>query len=272
MKKYLLLVCVACTLVACEDVEENSPAFQGNLDNVFYKSLDAQATLADDGSISIVGATSDQQITLVLSVFQGGSFMLNSGNGHQAFYEDGSGQLYSTENGGDGVVNITGRGEEGGVEYLSGDFNFNAILPGVDTVTVDRGLLFKVPVISGTIEDPTNPSDPNQDGAFVAEIDGELFDPSTVVATTTDTSIVIIGALGDNTIQLVIPLDAEPASQAIPGAGFNASYFIAGDEEQAISGAIRVVTHDMTAQGISGTFNFMTENHQISLGQFNIDY
>jgi len=269
MKKYLLLLGIACAFISCEDVEDNSPAFQANLDNDLYKALDTQVTVAEDGTLAIVGATSDQNITLQLSVLQSGSFQLNSGNGHQAIYEDPTGQIYTTENGGSGVVNITGRGTDAGNEYLSGDFTFVAILEGVDTVTVSRGLLYQVPVISGVIEDP---NDPSEDGAFVAEIDGELFDPSTVIADTTDTSITISAALGDDTIQLIIPLDAEPATQEIPGEGFNAIYFIAGVEEPAISGTIRVFYHDMAAQSISGTFSFTTENHQISLGQFNVDY
>lgn len=269
MIKYLLLACIACVFVACETVEDNSPGFQANLENEFYKALDSEARVANDGSVAIIGATSDQNITFYLSVLQSGSFQLNDANGHQATYEDPTGQVYSTENGGSGVVNITGRGTDGGNEHLSGDFTFIAILEGIDTVTVSRGILYKIPVVSGVIEDPDNP---DMDGTFVAEIDGAVFDPSTVVSTTTDTSIQINGALGDDTIQLIIPLDAEPATNAIPGDGYNAIYFIAGVEEQAVSGTIRVFAHDMAARSISGTFSFTTENHVIALGQFNIDY
>ncbi|WP_432411910.1 DUF6252 family protein [Rasiella sp. SM2506] len=272
MKTYFLLLCIVCFFVSCEDIEDNSPAFQANLDTEFYKALDAKAIVAEDGTVAIVGATTDQNITLILSVLQSGSFQFNSGNGHQAIYEDAAGQQYSTEFEGNGVVNITGRGTDAGNEFLSGDFTFTAILKGVDTVTVSRGVLYQVPIISGILEDPTDPDNPNLDGNFVAEIDGELFDPSTVVGTTTGTSIQINGALGDDTIQLIIPLDAEPATQAIPGDGFDANYFISGVQEPAISGTIRVFAHDMAAKSISGTFSFVTENHVISLGQFNIEY
>ncbi|QIE59481.1 hypothetical protein G5B37_07870 [Rasiella rasia] len=269
MKKFLLLLSLACTFVACEDIQDNSPAFQANLDDVLYRALDTRTTVADDGSTAIVGATTDQNISLLLAALQTGTFELNIGNGHQAIYEDAEGQIYSTENGGSGVVNITSRGSSGGNDFLSGNFTFTAILPGIDTVTVSRGLLYQVPVVSGVIEDP---EDPSLDGAFVAEIDGNLFDPSTVVAATTDTSITISGALGDDTIQLIIPLTSASGTQTIPGEGFNAIYFISGAEEPAVSGTITIFEHDMTAQSISGTFNFATENHQISLGQFNVDY
>jgi Family of unknown function (DUF6252) len=266
MKKILLLVSIACALIACESTEDNTPAFQANLDNDFYRALDAEATVGGDGTLAIVGSTSDQTITLFLSVLQSGTFEFNSGNGHQAFYEDPTGQIYSTEFGGGGVVNITDR-EADGNGFISGDFTFTAILQGIDTVTVSRGLFYQVPVNSGTNEEPQDP-----DGALLAEIDGEAFEPSTVVANTTDTSIEINGALGDDTIQLLIPLDATPGAQAIPGGGFNAIYFIAGEEEPAISGTIEVIAHDMTAQTISGTFTFTTENHEITLGQFNVAY
>ncbi len=270
MKNFLLLCALVSMLFACETIETNSPAFQANLNNDFYRSIDSRAIVADDGSVSIIGATADQEITLVLSILESGTYEFNSGNGHQAYYKDPSGQVYSTENGGSGVVNITSRDATN--QTLGGDFTFTAILEGIDTITVSKGLLFQVPYVSGSIEDPNDPADPNQDGAFVAEIDGELFDPSTVVATTTDTSIEISGALGDDTIQIIIPLDAEPATQPIPGGGFNAIYFISGVEEPALSGTIRIFMHDMAAQSISGTFVFTTENHVISLGQFNVDY
>lgn len=271
MKKYFLLFCIVFSLIGCEDVEDNSPGFQANLENEFYKALEAQATVGDDGTVAIVGTTSDQNITLTLSALQVGSFQLNSGNGHQAIYEDPTGQIYATANGGSGVVNITSRGTEAGNEYLSGDFTFVGILEGIDTVTVSRGILYQVPVVSGVIEDPNDPN-PTPDGSFAAEIDGVLFEPSTVVANTTDLSIQINGALGDDTIQLIIPLDAVPITQSIPGAGFNAIYFISGNQEPAISGTITVLAHDMAAQSISGTFSFTTENHTISLGEFNVDY
>ena len=106
----------------------------------------------------------------------------------------------------------------------------------------------------------------------MAEIDGEAFEPSTVVATATDTIIEINAALGDDTIQLIIPLEAMAGIQEIPGGGFNAIYFIAGEEEPAISGTIEVLSHDMMAQTISGAFTFTTENHEIALGQFNVAY
>ncbi len=273
MKKYLLLCLTALAFIACEeDVEDNSPAFQANLNSEFYKALDAKGIVTEEGTVSLVGATSNQNITISISVLQSGSFQFNSGNGHQATYEDATGQIYSTEFGGSGVVNITGRGTDAGNEFLSGDFTFIAILEGIDTVTVNRGILYQVPLVSGVIEDPTDPGNPNLDGNFVAEIDGELFDPSTVVATITGTSIQIIGALGDDTIELLIPLDAVPAMYPIPEEGFSATYFISNVAEPAISGTIRVFEHDMAAKSISGTFNFMTENHQISLGQFNVNY
>ena len=266
MTKILLLVSIAFAVIACETTEDNTPAFQANVNNDLYRALDAQATVDEDGNLAIIGPTSDQSITLFLSVLQSGTFEFNSGNGHQAIYEDATGQIYSTEFGGSGVVNITDR-EADGDSFISGDFTFTAILEGIDTVTVSRGLFYQVPIVTGAIEEPQGP-----EGALLAEIDGEVFEPSTVVANTTDTSIEINGALGDDTIQLIVPLEATPGVQAIPGNGYNAIYFIAGEEEPAISGTIEVIAHDMTAQTISGTFTFTTENHEITLGQFNVAY
>ena len=272
MKKLFLLLIVASAFIACEDIEDNSPALQAEIDNVFYKALDSRGILADDGSLAIYGPSSDRNITLFLSVFQGGTFELNSGNGHQAIYEDPSGEIYSTEFGGGGVVNITDRRTENGNEILSGDFTFEAILPGVETVVVSKGVMFKVPLTSGVIEEPIDPDEPNPDGGFVAKIDGDLFDPSTVAVNTNATSIIINAALVDDTIQLVIPLDAEPAMYDILSGGFDAVYFIQGEEETANEGVIRIFDHNMSERNISGTFAFITANHVISQGQFNIDY
>ncbi|MDX1462249.1 MAG: DUF6252 family protein [Marinirhabdus sp.] len=266
MKKLLILFALVGIFASCEDTEDNTPAFQANLNNEFYKALDAQAIVGDDGRVAIVGTTTDEVITLSLAVLQSGTFEFNSGNGHQAIYEDGAGQIYTTENGGNGVLEITERDADS--QIISGNFNFTAILEGVDTVTVDRGVFFKIPYVSGSID----PTDPNFVNVLQAEIDGLPFTPEQLTSVVTDTTIQIIGATGDDTIQLNIPLDAEPSANAIPGNGFNAFYFDAGIQEEAIQGSIEVLTHDTASQNISGIFSFTTANHQITSGQFNIDY
>ena len=268
MKKYILLFALASTFFACETIETNTPAFQANLDNTFFESFDARGIVGENDRTSFLGANADQMITIELENYRPGLYELTVGGANRAIYEDPSGQIYTTDSIGGGFVDLNFWDTTS--QTVGGNFTFDVVLQGLDTIRINKGILFRVPYGSGTTEDPTDPSNP--DGTFVAEIDGQLFEPSTIVATTTDVSIIINAALGDDTIQLVIPLDATEGTNAIPGNGYTASYFVAGDEEMAQSGSIRVFTHDMAAQTISGTFNFMTENHQISLGQYNISY
>lgn len=66
MKKIFSIVALTLLLVSCEnDVKTNSPAFQGEKDNVFWRAEDSKVTITG-GSVSINAYTEKELVSLVV--------------------------------------------------------------------------------------------------------------------------------------------------------------------------------------------------------------
>lgn len=65
MKKIFSIVALTLLLVSCEnDVKTNSPAFQGEKDNVFWRADDSKATINASGTVSINAYTDKELVTI----------------------------------------------------------------------------------------------------------------------------------------------------------------------------------------------------------------
>jgi hypothetical protein len=268
MKRIILLIFVIIALVSCESTETNSPALQGELDNVFFSANDARASKNEDGSYNIQGITEFETLTLHIRKDQLGVYPVGGDRPNYATYEDANGNLYATNPLGSGEIVLSDRCISCGT--LTGSFNFTAILPGIDTIVAQKGIFFEVkfPV----------PGDDDSDqggnaGTFVAQIDGVPFNPFNVAAVNTGNNIIITGATTSTTLALRFPLDIVAGSYPLPSGGFQASYTVEGNPaETAVSGNIIIVEHDPNTNKIKGTFSFQTASTIITLGQFNVTY
>lgn len=269
MKRILLsLAFVTALFTSCDDVQDNTPAFQGSLNEGFYKANDVIGSETSDGFIVLQGLTTEEIMTLKFRNQNGGT--LNFGTGQNvATYVDPIGVTYSTNPVGSGSVTITEN--DTGRKRISGTFNFMAIIPGVDTLVVQNGNFFEAPY-----GEPINidvDGGPDNAGTFLAEVNGSGFDPQSVSAVASGSTIVIAGInASNNTILLGIPSDAETGQNDLPSVGYSASYSVGGTPEAATSGSISIVNHDTTNRTIAGTFSFDTANNSITLGQFNVSY
>ncbi|HIB46893.1 MAG TPA: hypothetical protein EYN07_02290 [Flavobacteriaceae bacterium] len=268
MKKLFLLLIVASAFIACEDIEDNSPALQAEIDNVFFKSLGSAAVVNQDKTLTIQASTTDETLTLFLERDREGVFELGGGNINFAAFEDADGNIFSTEPDGTGIVTVSSFNPG---RNISGSFEFQAFLPGVDTLTVQKGIFFEVPFPQG-IEIPVGPDPMIPDGTFVAEVNGDLYNVDDVEATVNNTVLVIDGIRGNDTIRLVVSLTATAGSYSIPVGGYYANYIVDGVSEAAEAGNFRIFEHDTTNKTMKGTFTFTTANHEITLGQFNVKY
>ena len=260
MRNLILFLFVISALISCDDIQTNSPAFQGEVDNIFFKALDAQVLENEDGTFIIQGISLEETVTLKIASPVDGTYILGGESNNFATYEDESGQVYSSNPEGEGTVVVT---SDASVNTLSGSFNFTAIRSGVDTLTISNGIFFEIPY-SGTSDDVA--------GTLSAEIDGTPFIPFTLSAANTGNSIVIIGSANSNSITLGVPVDITSGSYEIPATGFIASYSVDQITENAIDGTIIIVEHDTANNTLKGTFSFKTASNIISVGQFNVTY
>ena len=67
MKKIFSIVALTLLLVSCEnDIKTNSPAFQGEKDNVFWRAADSKVTINAGGTVTINGYADKELVTLTV--------------------------------------------------------------------------------------------------------------------------------------------------------------------------------------------------------------
>ncbi len=132
----------------------NTPAFQGQKNNVSWRAIDSKATLAANGSLTIVGFTRNEKLTLKMASTNLGNYFLGINNSNTVTYvltDATSGTItFSTGFGiGEGQIVIT--------EYdalnktITGTFKFNAEninknpLAG-PILNFQYGVFYKIPV------------------------------------------------------------------------------------------------------------------------------
>jgi len=129
MKKQFLYLFLFFAFISCStEVEFNNPAFEGQKDNVFWRAVDAKASIGSGGSLIIEAYTRNEVVTLKttaanpetyslgVSDLNKASYVLKDASGTITFstgFEIGEGQIVITEY---DAVNNT----------VTGTFKFNA--------------------------------------------------------------------------------------------------------------------------------------------------
>ncbi|OAB28670.1 hypothetical protein SAMN05444395_101200 [Flavobacterium fryxellicola] len=154
MKKYISFLVVLFVVVSCEeDVRFNNPSFQGMKNNVFWRAVQAKATLASDGSLLIEAYTGTEVMSLKMTSTTTQKYPLGTSNSKTAVYVINQGNSEIKYTTGIGI----GSGEIILTEYddlnrtISGTFKFNA--KNIDdnsssdpVLNFHQGVFYKVPV------------------------------------------------------------------------------------------------------------------------------
>lgn len=266
MRPFLFVFLAAIILSGCsKDIQSNSPAMQGNLDNVFFKAFDARAEKNEDDSYTIQGTNSNEVLTLRIDKAELKSYPLGQGQPNFMTYEDEDGNLYHSSPNGGGTIELTDRCISCG--WLTGTFQGTLILPGIDTITVDRGVFYEVSFLEGGI---IGDDDGGNEGDFRADVDGVEFFAVTVDNEVSNGSLIITGAIGDRNIRIVVPVNTAAGAFSIATPGYEASYNDGLTNEVAESGVIDVIFNTGSQTRIR--FNFITENHVINHGRTWVQY
>ena len=267
MKNILLLLLTIVLCIGCESIEDNSPALQGTIDHDFFEANDVRAEKYQDGSVTIQGYTQNETLTLHIDGINLGVYELGEGQSSYASFRFENGALYSTSPTGSGKIVVTDRCISCG--WLTGNFNFEAILPDTDTITVHRGIFHKANFLEGGLIGGEN----NNAGYLIAKINGDYYEANTVSAQIIDEKIVIIGAIGSSSIRLELPYNTPTGNNILPNSnGYQAFYIDEnGIEEEANSGNIRVNHHNIGSY-LFTSFNLFTDNYEIINGESKVYY
>ncbi len=131
-------------LLACEDTEFNSPAFEGLLNQEFWEAAEVFAVSNSDGSVTI-DATRSSEVVSIRFPRNVGDYEFGSIAAAVAQYTEGNASVFSTTNE-NGAGQITVEGIT--AEYVTGTFSFLAIQSDTGKeVFMQQGTFFQIPVI-----------------------------------------------------------------------------------------------------------------------------
>lgn len=265
MRNFILLFFTAFALVSCEDIQTNSPALQAELDEVLYRATDVRAEIRENGNLVIQGITDVESLTITLSGSTEGVYSLGGQGTNRAVFQDFFGSVYTTRPYGNGEVVIQSNQNN----MFTGTFKFNAYRFGLDTLNVQKGFFYEVPIIAGSIEDPIA-----TDNLLTAVVDGENFTATQIVVLNELGEILINGAsMSGTAIGLVFPDTITQGEYTIADDGDIISLiYLSGDDPEGLSGKLVIISNDTVENIVSGTFEFETADHVITEGQFTISY
>ncbi|MBL4662804.1 MAG: hypothetical protein JKY22_04450 [Flavobacteriaceae bacterium] len=263
----LLLFAVVLAFSSCENLEDNSPGFQGEIDSVFFKAQDVRGTQNEDGSFTLQGISQGRKITLNLQKAQLGVYELGGGRASSASYEDSSDDVYTTSPFGDGKIEITDRCLTCG--WLTGSFNFNARRSENDTLSVgvQKGFFFEVSFLNDNVDIGVSTN-----GAMSAEVNDTVFNANSVTVDVVGEKLIINGLVETSSIRIELPVNSVGGNYSLPREGFDASYTINGVTTQASTGLISVNFNDTSTRAIRIFFNFEAGSDIITVGNTRVDY
>ena len=159
MKRFFILFVLLFSIISCQDqLEDNSPAIQGNKDGNLWRATSFAADI-DAGGFVIEGRNLSERVQLITTNDARGIFDISIDSGNFAVYVDTDGTVYSTKNlpntdaflsPPDGqiiVEDIDNLDPKG----IYGTFWFNAYtIDGLKRVNFNRGVFYKTPLLGGS--------------------------------------------------------------------------------------------------------------------------
>lgn len=273
MRHLLLLAIGVLLLTSCsQEIEDNTPAFQGVRDSIFFRGFSNSAVVNPNGSIAVRGANNLEEVRILVSAINQTNVVLGEGAapGNSATYTNEFGTIFSTNNdSGSGEVSLQINGDN----TVSGTFNFVALTENeTDTVTFSRGFIFEVPFLGelNTDDGPTQEPD-----SFTARVNTVIYTPTEINSSVSSGVLQISANRGDGTaISLTMPENATPGTFDITADGlFTALYVDADGVNNASTGSLTIISNNTTERRITGDFVFDTAGgFLITDGGFSISY
>ena len=275
MKRILFVLLLALSIVSCEDIQENTPAMQGSVENVLFRATDARAAViqGSGGIYLIEGVTEDERMTIRLPEIGADYYDVAVNREAYATYIDENGVEYNTYPFGDGEIILTEFNTTGG-KRVTGTFKFTMTNDGIDTLYVERGIFFEVPLIEGISIPNPGLKALKKWATLIAEFDGEEFKPRGATAEEINNIVTITGSDSGGTMQLRFPETVESGnSYSINGFNYTATYQPAGGAlEEATSGGFTIDQHNSGRRFVRGQFSFETPNRTVVNGSFEFFY
>ncbi len=158
MKRLAILFISILTLISCGDeVEFNTPGFQGNREYGLWRAEFTTAAIDANGFLTITGGNNIETVELKVPSAAVGTYIVGDWITLEARYTDGNGNVFTTNNRPDPSVSIYPeygfiKIDEINNNTFTGTFEFLAFdNSGLNSIGYNEGVFFKVPLTSGSI-------------------------------------------------------------------------------------------------------------------------
>jgi hypothetical protein len=158
MKKLTLITLVLLTVFSCGDeVQFNTPAFQGDKENELWRAKSLTASIAENGFLTITGINNSEIVNLRVPAATERTFIVGDINAIEAEFIDGLGTSFSTNNRPDESVSIYPELGEIVIEEIdfvkktfTGTYRFLAFdTSGLNSIGFTNGIFYRVPLVFG---------------------------------------------------------------------------------------------------------------------------
>ena len=153
MRKMVLLCIALVTILSCaDDVQFNSPGFQGNKNYKLWRATSYNGAVDENGVLNITAGNTNEAMMFKVSSANTGTYVLSATSFSRADFTDFEEVDYSTANPPDpsvslypeiGQLKIT----ESTATYISGTFRFVAFTSdGLHSVGFNEGIFYRIPL------------------------------------------------------------------------------------------------------------------------------
>lgn len=272
MKRIIALIIISFVAFSCSNnIEFNTPAFQGLKDYGKWKAEKFQAAISDSGELKIIAISTTESITILLQDFNEGTYSLGASSNNSISFDDRNFISFSTLNNGDGAIVI----EEFDSTNLtiSGTFKFNAYSSNGEIVNFIKGVFHKIPI--ATPDEEIEFVGSNSFSASVNSIDVEVG----VIETDIIDSIIYVKAANTDGsyIEIFMPENITVGNHTLNFSSTTYANYGTFDGIVASSqyGTLTILEHDTQFKKIKASFLFNTgnpNNIEVSNGNFVIYY
>lgn len=269
IRRILLLVLIpilAISTTSCDDLEDNSPAFQVMVNGELFKAKQMQITNEEDGGYVLTGINETGMLEIFLSNIAEGSHSFGEESDNILTFSNETGSYTTRIKNGGGELLLTGDNHLGDV---TGTFHFLAADTSGARMHGTNGHIYQLPFGDENME---LPNFEEEDGGEFS-VDGEEVNVIALEATEEE-GVIAIEILGaeDRRIAIQVPQTIGVGEVTLPSAEESFVYYVGGEAYTVLGGSLEIEIHDNDTRVIKANFQVETEGERELVGSFRVTY
>lgn len=269
IRRILLLALIpvlAISTISCDDLEDNTPAFQVMVNGELFKAEQMQIATEEDGGYMLTGIEETSMLEIYLVNISEGSHSFGEESENVLRFSNATGSYTTAIKNGGGELQLTGNSA---LEDVTGTFHFLAADTSGARMHGTNGHIYQLPFGSEDMELPD--FEVEDEGAF--SVDGDEVNVTALEAIVDDgvINIEILGA-EDRRIAIQVPETIGVGVVTLPSNDERFIYYVNGEDYAVVDGTLEIQIHENTTGVIKASFQVETEGPHELVGSFRVTY